>query len=98
MSIAFRISVFTRPLSEKMQQSDKGNRKSLLKYEKKIREKSPPNPKKKTNKQIIWQIKMDGFRHPLQIIMITAKYHFRTRFRLTYPGIHKSCCTGDFCE
>ena len=30
MSIAFRISVFTRPSGEKMQQSDKGNCKSLL--------------------------------------------------------------------
>ena len=98
MSIAFRISVFTRPLGEKMQQSDKGNRKSQLKYEKIFVKNLLLIPRKKSNKQIIWQIKMDRFRHPLQIIMITAKYHFRTRFRLTYPGIHKSCCTGDFCE
>ena len=51
MSIAFRIIVFTRPLGEKMQQSDKGNRKSQLKYEKRFVKNLLLIPRKKqTNK------------------------------------------------
>ena len=51
MSIAFRISVFTRPSGEKMQQSDKGNCKSLLKYEKRFVKNLLLIPRKKqTNK------------------------------------------------
>ena len=96
MSIAFRTSVFTRPSGEKMQQSDEGNCKNLLKYEKRFMKNLLLVPRK--NKQIIWQVKMDRYRHPLEIITITAKYRFRSRFRLTYPGIHKSRCTGEFCE
>ena len=51
MSIAFRISVFMRPSGEKIQQSDKGNCKSLLKYEKRFVKNLLLIPRKKqTNK------------------------------------------------
>ena len=51
MSIAFRISVFTRPSGEKMLQSNKGNCKSLLRYEKRFVKNLLLIPRKKqTNK------------------------------------------------
>lgn len=51
MSIAFRISVFMRPSGEKIQQSDKGNCKSLLKYEKRFVKNLLLIPRKKQTKK-----------------------------------------------